>query len=103
MSPLSTSGSSITTAKKGYLIKRGNMVKNWYAHTHTHTHIDFVGVARDLHIKRRKKRWFVLKDHLLFYYKTHTDPSPKGEVPIQHCFVRRSDLKYGTKANNNVN
>lgn len=69
LTPLSTSGSSITTAKKGYLIKRGNMVKNW------------------------KKRWFVLKDHLLFYYKTHTDPSPKGEVPIQHCFVRRSDLK----------
>ncbi|ELR12571.1 PH domain containing protein [Acanthamoeba castellanii str. Neff] len=50
LTPLSTSGSSITTAKKGYLIKRGNMVKNW------------------------KKRWFVLKDHLLFYYKTHTDP-----------------------------
>jgi hypothetical protein len=40
----------------------------------------------------------VLKDHLLFYYKTHTDPSPKGEVPIQHCFVRRSDLKYGDQS-----
>jgi len=54
-SPFKASGRS---DKEGYLVKRGSFVKNW------------------------KRRWFVLKENILFYYKTPQDIQPKGQLPL---------------------
>jgi len=58
VAPLKASGRS---NKEGYLIKRGSFVKNW------------------------KRRWFVLKENIMFYYKTPQDIQPKGQLSLTIC------------------
>jgi len=47
--------------KSGYLIKQGDTVKNW------------------------KKRWFVLRNSSLAYYKTKDDLKPIRMIPLSEC------------------
>jgi len=56
--------------KEGYLCKRGHVVKNW------------------------KKRWFRVKNDMLYYFKEKTDPEPLDEVPL-----KRSEICTTTKMN----
>lgn len=37
-----------------------------------------------------KKRWFVLKGNLLFYYKSHEDMAPIGLIILERCRVETS-------------
>ncbi|KAL6074984.1 phosphatidylinositol-3,4,5-trisphosphate binding [Balamuthia mandrillaris] len=60
-----------TVTKKGFLGKRGEVVKTW------------------------NQRWIVLKDNLLIYFKSPSDPLPKGEIEIQNSFVRTCEAKPG--------
>ncbi|XP_031572263.1 pleckstrin homology domain-containing family H member 1-like isoform X2 [Actinia tenebrosa] len=56
--------------KEGYLTKLGGRIKNW------------------------KKRWFVLEDGKLYYYKTPTDVNrkPLGQVPLDgSCRISRTE------------
>ncbi|XP_022810522.1 pleckstrin homology domain-containing family H member 2-like isoform X3 [Stylophora pistillata] len=56
--------------KEGYLTKLGGRVKNW------------------------KKRWFVLHDGNLYYYKTENDVNrkPLGQIPLDgSCRIARTD------------
>jgi len=39
-------------------------------------------------LSSRKKRWFVLNDNSILYYKSPKDVAPKGEIPVSTCFVR---------------
>ena len=55
--------------KEGYLNKRGHVVRNW------------------------KKRWFRLKNDMLYYFKD-PDAQPVGEVPL-----KRSDVAPTSKVN----
>jgi len=55
-------------AKEGYLCKRGHVVKNW------------------------KKRWFIVKNDMLYYFKDKTDSEPLDEVPL-----KRSEVCPSTK------
>jgi len=57
-------------AKEGYLCKRGHVVKNW------------------------KKRWFVVKNDYLYYFRDKSDPEPVDEVPL-----KRSEVAATTKMN----
>jgi len=52
--------------KRGYLKKRGGRVKSW------------------------KRRWFILKENLLIYFRTPTDATPIKNIPIHNCFVREA-------------
>ena len=52
--------------QRGYLMKRGQQVKNW------------------------QRRWFVLKDTLLLYFKSPKDATPAGEIPVAKAYVRRT-------------
>jgi len=54
--------------KEGYLCKRGHVVKNW------------------------KKRWFRVKNDMLYYFKDKSDPEPLDEVPL-----KRSEVSATTK------
>lgn len=47
-----------TAGKSGWLMKKGHQVKNW------------------------KRRWFVLKDSALSYYRSPKDASPAGVIPV---------------------
>ena len=70
---MSSAGSSVPWAnpqKEGYLCKRGHVVKNW------------------------KKRWFRVKNDMLYYFKERTDPEPVDEVPL-----KRSEVAPTTKIN----
>lgn len=41
--------------------------------------------------KMKKRRWFVLKGHFLFYYNTNEDPMPNGVIPVhESCSVLRA-------------
>lgn len=55
--------------KEGYLNKRGHVVRNW------------------------KKRWFRLKNDMLYYFKD-PDAQPVGEVPL-----KRSEVAPTNKVN----
>ncbi|KAF2068734.1 hypothetical protein CYY_009944 [Polysphondylium violaceum] len=55
--------------KQGYLTKKGAMRRNW------------------------TKRWFVLKQGYLFYFKTSKDKKPKGIIQLLNVSVARSFYK----------
>ncbi|KAM9990594.1 hypothetical protein ACTFIY_006627 [Dictyostelium cf. discoideum] len=55
--------------KQGYLTKKGAMRRNW------------------------TKRWFVLKQGYLFYFKTSKDKKPKGIIQLINVVVSRSYYK----------
>lgn len=56
---------------KGWLLKQGGSVRNW------------------------KKRWFILKDHCLFYYASPKDKKPKGmfALPSYEMQLAQIELK----------
>ena len=49
--------------KKGYLMKQGHWILNW------------------------KRRWFVLQDDYLYYYKSMTDVTPAGIIFLRDCTI----------------
>ncbi|KAJ6229599.1 ribosomal protein S6 KINASE [Anaeramoeba flamelloides] len=49
--------------KQGFLVKQGNLVKNW------------------------KKRWFVISGSILSYYKSKNGKFPKGLIPLTHGII----------------
>ncbi|GAM20685.1 hypothetical protein SAMD00019534_038600 [Acytostelium subglobosum LB1] len=55
--------------KQGYLTKKGAMRRNW------------------------TKRWFVLKQNYLFYFKTSRDKKPKGIIHLVNIAVQKSYYK----------
>jgi copper chaperone CopZ len=79
--------------KEGYLTKLGGFVKNW------------------------RRRWFVLKDNILCYYKTPNDNRPAGQIKIdenvkvqpndtmqkEHCFEIQTDKRTYYMCADNVN
>ncbi|KAL6041758.1 phosphatidylinositol-3,4,5-trisphosphate binding [Balamuthia mandrillaris] len=66
-------GGGETTTKRvyweGYLTKQGNSIKSW------------------------KTRWFVLRDYLLYYFKTLGDFQPAGMIDLGYATVRRTQTK----------
>lgn len=50
--------------KQGYLVKRGGIVKNW------------------------KKRWFVLRGNILYYYSAPDQKEPLGFIPLERSSVQ---------------
>jgi ankyrin repeat protein/uncharacterized membrane protein YgcG len=56
-------------SKKGYLTKQGGRIKTW------------------------KKRWFVVSDGCLYYYKATGDKEPLGIIPLENIDVRESKKK----------
>lgn len=57
--------------KKGWLLKRGGRIKTW------------------------KRRWFVLNDNCLYYFKHPKDKQPLGIIPLENLGVRTSSGKVG--------
>eukprot|EP01102_Stenamoeba_stenopodia_P014553 TRINITY_DN4843_c0_g1_i1.p1 TRINITY_DN4843_c0_g1~~TRINITY_DN4843_c0_g1_i1.p1 ORF type:complete len:271 (+),score=60.37 TRINITY_DN4843_c0_g1_i1:262-1074(+) len=57
---------SNNTRVTGYLTKLGKIRKNW------------------------KKRWFVLEGWNLKYYTSEKETKPKGIIPLEDCFIKRS-------------
>lgn len=55
--------------KEGWLTKQGGRVKNW------------------------KRRWFVLKDNRLYYYKRPNDVNAQGFIPLTRCVVKAAEVK----------
>ena len=55
--------------KKGYLRKRGGRIPTW------------------------RRRYFVLIEHCLYYFKTEEDPAPKGFLPLESLSLRLSSVK----------
>ncbi|CAG5114531.1 unnamed protein product, partial [Candidula unifasciata] len=55
--------------KEGWLMKQGGRVKNW------------------------KRRWFILNDNCLYYFKYTTDKEPKGIIPLENIQVREVPLE----------
>lgn len=61
-----TSGGSFTNAeKKGWLTKQGGRIKTW------------------------KRRWFILSDNCLFYFKAPGDKEPCGIIPLESIRTNR--------------
>ena len=59
----------------GYLTKQGGTVKSW------------------------KRRYFVLKDNFLFYYKRPRDDSPTGVIQLEHCTVVETPSEESDRKN----
>eukprot|EP01088_Endostelium_zonatum_P000966 TRINITY_DN11243_c0_g1_i1.p1 TRINITY_DN11243_c0_g1~~TRINITY_DN11243_c0_g1_i1.p1 ORF type:complete len:991 (-),score=275.21 TRINITY_DN11243_c0_g1_i1:161-3133(-) len=59
--------------KRGFLTKQGGRVKTW------------------------KKRWFILSNNCLYYFKKEEDKEPWGNVPLENLSVRRVISKGGKK------
>jgi len=55
--------------KKGYLVKQGGRIKTW------------------------KKRYFVVSDNCLYYFKSSEDAEPIGIVPLENLAVKRTPSK----------
>jgi len=67
---METEGKMWTNAeKKGWLIKQGGQIKTW------------------------KRRWFILDNNCLYYFKTPQDLEPCGIIPLENLQVTRSDAK----------
>jgi cytohesin len=56
-------------SRKGYLTKQGGRIKTW------------------------KKRWFVVSDGCLYYFKAPGDKEPLGIIPLENVDVRESKKK----------
>lgn len=54
---------------KGWLTKQGGKIKSW------------------------KKRWFVLTENCLFYFKNETDKEPCGIIPLENVIIHRLESK----------
>eukprot|EP01119_Soliformovum_irregulare_P012190 TRINITY_DN3150_c5_g1_i1.p1 TRINITY_DN3150_c5_g1~~TRINITY_DN3150_c5_g1_i1.p1 ORF type:complete len:634 (-),score=234.50 TRINITY_DN3150_c5_g1_i1:44-1945(-) len=50
--------------KAGWLTKQGGRIKTW------------------------RRRWFVLQDNRMYYYRSQKDPVPQGFIPLEHCHMR---------------
>jgi hypothetical protein len=59
--------------KAGYLTKQGAIVKNW------------------------KRRWFVLRDTSLNYYRSKEDPESAGVIELANCTVNQESKKTGKR------
>eukprot|EP01098_Paradermamoeba_levis_P007136 TRINITY_DN2960_c0_g1_i1.p1 TRINITY_DN2960_c0_g1~~TRINITY_DN2960_c0_g1_i1.p1 ORF type:complete len:251 (+),score=80.62 TRINITY_DN2960_c0_g1_i1:39-755(+) len=59
-----STGPFAAAEKKGYLIKQGGKIKTW------------------------KRRWFLVSDHCLFYFRDDQSPEPLGIVPLENLDVR---------------
>ncbi len=59
--------------KKGFCMKQGGKIRTW------------------------KKRFFILSDHQLFYFKAATDEAPLGIIPLENLTVEREEklVKWG--------
>jgi len=55
--------------KKGWVKKQGGRIKTW------------------------KKRWLVLKNNCLYYFKKEEDQDPCGIIPLENLLVRSVELK----------
>lgn len=53
--------------KKGYLVKQGGKIRTW------------------------KRRYFVLSDHQLLYFRKPTDQAPLGIIPLENLVVDREE------------
>ncbi|KAL6061378.1 FYVE, RhoGEF and PH domain-containing protein 6 [Balamuthia mandrillaris] len=67
LSEIAASECAEGSIKTGYLSKEGGIVRNY------------------------KKRFFVLKDNLLFYYKTDKDTMPRGAIVLDNSVLREND------------
>lgn len=47
--------------------------------------------------KTWKKRWFVLKDNCLYYFKQETDVDPYGIIPLENLLVRSAEVAKDRK------
>ena len=56
-------------AHKGFLTKQGGRIKTW------------------------KRRWFVVSDSCLYYFKSEKDKEPLGIIPLENVDVRESKKK----------
>lgn len=45
----------------------------------------------------QQKRWFVLKEAMLYYYKDQSDNDPKGVIPLR-LVPRRSPLSLTSRS-----
>lgn len=59
--------------KEGWLTKEGHLIKNW------------------------KKRWFILKDSLLFYFKSPQEVQPIGIIPLKNALVKKMSSLYAER------
>jgi len=57
----------VKTEKKGWLTKRGGRIQTW------------------------RRRWFVLADNVLYYFKTPESTDPCGFIPLRTCFLSPSN------------
>jgi len=61
---METDGQLFTNAeKKGWLTKQGGRIKTW------------------------KRRWFILSDNCLYYFKSPKDSEPCGIIPLENLLV----------------
>ncbi|EFA81611.1 protein serine/threonine kinase [Heterostelium album PN500] len=51
--------------KEGFLVKEGHVIRSW------------------------KKRYFILKDGLIYYFKHQSDPEPTGMIPVIGSTIKR--------------
>lgn len=58
-----------TPSKEGWLTKQGGRVKNW------------------------KRRWFILSEDRLYYYKKPGDMTPLGFIPLSRCCIRITEMR----------
>jgi len=56
-------------SKSGYMVKQGGRIKTW------------------------KRRWFVLNDGCLYYFKAKGDSEPLGIIPLENLQVNKTDSK----------
>jgi len=68
-------GVAFTNAeRKGWLTKQGGRIKTW------------------------KRRWFILSDNCLFYFKTPSDVEPCGIIPLENVTVAIAPVTINKRA-----
>jgi hypothetical protein len=77
-----------TPDKVGYLYKQssGRDVMRWFGEPIA---------SKDL--TKKKRRWFVLREMFLGYFKSTQDDTPAGVVPLDYYVMRISDEKAKDK------
>jgi len=48
-------------------------------------------------VKNWKKRWFVLKDDVLYYFKGKEDNEAAGSISVENCSIQTANNKTGKK------